>query len=158
MEWLRGLATPAAVPRCRTSARYRSCPSHGRADPGSLIHTPEACFRFFPFPVNPSTARYPKLALLTRPRLLTSLDAKRGRSREWPVARRATHPAQLLAQMCDWPARCCESMRDRRQNGLRQKTHFASRLKRITASSPLSKNISLSFFPKLVSLDAVPLR
>jgi hypothetical protein len=77
---------------------------------------------------------------------------------ERPVARRATHLAQLLAHIRDWPARSCQSMRDCRQNGLRQKTHFASRLKRIAASSPPTENISLSFFPKLVSVDAVPSR
>ncbi len=66
--------------------------------------------------------------------------------------------AQLLARMCDWPARSRQSMRDCRQNGLRQKTNFASRLKRITGSSPLSKIFLLSFFQKLVFLDAVPPR
>jgi hypothetical protein len=42
----------------------------------------------------------------------------------------------LLAQMCDWPARCCQSTRDCGHNGLRQKTPFASRLKRITPVQP----------------------
>jgi hypothetical protein len=55
-------------------------------------------------------------------------------------------PAQLLAQMCDWPARSSQSRRNCRQNGLRQKTNFASRLKRITASSPLSKIFLFRFF------------
>jgi hypothetical protein len=49
-------------------------------------------------------------------------------------------------------------MRNCRRNEVRQKAHFASRLKRITVSSPLTKNISISFFPKLMSLDAVPPR
>jgi hypothetical protein len=44
------------------------------------------------------------------------------------------------------------------ENHPRQKTHFASRLKRIALSSPATKNISLSFFPKSVSLHAVPPR
>jgi hypothetical protein len=109
----------------------------------------------FPFPVNPSTARYPKLALLARSRLLTSSSAKRGRSRAAGCPT-GESPAHLLPQMCDWPARSRQSLRDCRRNELRQTTNFASRLKRISRSSPLTKNISLSFFPKLMSLGAVP--
>ena len=75
---------------------------------------------FFPFCVNPSTARCPKPALLTRSRLQTSLDAQRGRSRAAGCPT-GESPAQLLAQMCDWPARSSQSRHNCRQNGLRQK-------------------------------------
>jgi hypothetical protein len=36
----------------------------------------------------------------------------------------------------------------RRRNGVRQKTHFASRFKQITLSNPAAQNILLSFFQK----------
>jgi hypothetical protein len=37
----------------------------------------------------------------------------------------------------------------RRRNGVRRKTHFASRFKQITLSNPPAQNIPLSFFQKL---------
>jgi hypothetical protein len=64
----------------------------------------------------------------------------------------------LLAQMCDQPARSADQCPIAAENDLRQKTHFASRPKRINRSSPAAKNISLSFFPKSVSVVAVPSR
>jgi hypothetical protein len=78
-----------------------------------------------------STARYPKLALLTRSRLLTSLDAKRGQKPggQLPDGRLT---CAIAVQMSDRPARSCQSMRDCHRNEVRQKTHFASRLKWIT--------------------------
>jgi hypothetical protein len=39
---------------------------------------------------------------------------------------------------------------------VREKTNFASRFKPIHLSSPTAKNISLSFFPKLMSAAEVP--
>jgi hypothetical protein len=63
------------------------------------------------------------------------MDAQRGRSRAAGCPT-GDSPAQFLAQMFDWPARSCQSMRDCRRNDLRQKTHFASRLKRITPVQP----------------------
>ena len=110
---------------------------------------------FFPFRVNPSAARYPKLALLARWRHLISLEAKRGRS---PSGRLPDGRITGAFAAADVRLACSFSPINARlpPKRLRQKTHFASRLKRISRSSPLTKNISLSFFPKLMSLDAVP--
>jgi hypothetical protein len=63
------------------------------------------------------------------------MDAQRGKSRAASCPT-GDSPAPLPAQIRDWPARPRQSMRDCRRNGLRQKTHFASRLKRITPVQP----------------------
>jgi hypothetical protein len=50
--------------------------------------------------------------------------------------------------MRDLPALPCKSPADCSPNRLRQKTHFANRLKQIPPVQPLLENISVSFFQK----------
>jgi hypothetical protein len=63
---------------------------------------------------------------------ITALTPVRGRR----AASCPTGDSPLLARMFDCPARSRRATRDCRQNGLRQKTHFASRLKQITPVQP----------------------
>jgi hypothetical protein len=52
-------------------------------------------------------------------------------------------------ELRDSPTPACRLPVIRRQNRLRQKTHFASRLKQISLSNPRRTKILLSFLQKL---------
>jgi hypothetical protein len=112
---------------CQNGARPRHAP-HGRS--------------VFPFFSIPRQSLGSTLSEARSPQWIAAPDLVGRATRQKPSGRlpAGDSPAQLLAPMCDRRGLSDQSMRDCRRNGVHQKkTHFASRLKRITPVQPCCK-------------------